>query len=58
MTTFTITLRSRDGDDDIRTLRAALKILWRRFGLRAVQIEEEKPRLSRVGARRKRSKTG
>jgi hypothetical protein len=58
VSTFTITLRSKPGDDGIRTLRAALKTLWRRFGLKAIGIEEEKPKLSRVGARRKRSKAG
>jgi hypothetical protein len=40
MSTFTITLRSKDGADSIRTPRAALKVLLRRFGLKA--IEEEK----------------
>jgi hypothetical protein len=42
MATFTITLRTRenDGSGGIRTLRQALKILWRRFGLRAVSIEQ------------------
>jgi hypothetical protein len=28
----------------IRRLRAALKLLWRRFGLRCVDLEEEQPR--------------
>jgi hypothetical protein len=40
MATFTITLRTRDGGDGIRTLRAALKMLLRRFGLRAISIEQ------------------
>jgi hypothetical protein len=40
MTTFRITLRSREGDDGIRILRAALKLLLRRFGLQAVSVEE------------------
>jgi hypothetical protein len=40
MTTFKITLRSREGDDGIRALRAALKVFLRRFGLRAIKIEE------------------
>jgi hypothetical protein len=39
MTTFTITLRTREGGDSIRTLRAALKILLRRFGLRTIKVE-------------------
>jgi hypothetical protein len=38
MATFTITLRTRDGGDGIRTLRAALKLLLRR--LRALKIEQ------------------
>ena len=41
MSIFTITLRTKDGDDSIRTLRAALKVLLRRFGLRAIRVEEE-----------------
>jgi hypothetical protein len=41
MTTFTVTLRTgADGGDGIRTLRAALKLLLRRFGLRAISIEQ------------------
>ena len=40
MATFTITRRTRDGGDGIRTLRAALKLLLRRFGLRAISIEQ------------------
>ena len=40
MTTFRITLCSRDGDDGIRILRAALKVLLRRFGLRVIEIEK------------------
>jgi hypothetical protein len=42
VSTFLITVRTKDGDDSVRTLRAALKMLLRRFGLRAVRIEEEK----------------
>jgi hypothetical protein len=42
MTTFNVTLRSKDdGRDSIRMLRAALKVLGRRFGLRAVRVEEQ-----------------
>jgi hypothetical protein len=55
MVVFIVTLRSKPGDDGIGTLRAALKVLGRRFGLKAIGVEEEKPRLRRVGARRKRS---
>ena len=40
MATFTITLRTRDGGDGIRTLRFALKLLLRRFGLRALKVEQ------------------
>jgi hypothetical protein len=40
MATFTITLRTREGGDGIRALRQALKVLWRRFGLRAISIEQ------------------
>jgi hypothetical protein len=39
MATFTIVLRTRD-DGGIRTIRAALKVLLRRFGLRALKIEQ------------------
>jgi len=39
---FNITVRTRDGDDSIRTLRAALKVLLRRFGLRAISVEDVK----------------
>jgi hypothetical protein len=38
MTVYTITLRTRAGDDGIR--RAALKLLLRRFGLRALKVEQ------------------
>jgi hypothetical protein len=41
-TAFRITLRCKDGDDSIRTLRAALKLLLRKFGLRAIKVEEQK----------------
>jgi hypothetical protein len=42
MATFKITLRCREGDDEIRfrILRAALKVLLRRFGLQAIKVEE------------------
>ena len=40
MATFTIVLRTRDGGDGIRALRAALKLLLHRFGLRAISIEQ------------------
>jgi hypothetical protein len=41
MSIFTVTLRTKEGDDGVRTLRAALKVLGRRFGLRAVRVEEQ-----------------
>ena len=41
MSTFTITVRTKEGDDSIRTLRAALKVLLRRFGLKAIRVEEQ-----------------
>jgi hypothetical protein len=40
MATFTIVLRTRDGGDGIRALRAALKLLLRRFGLRVLKVEQ------------------
>jgi hypothetical protein len=43
--TFIIVLRPKPGIDPIRALRAALKRLWRAYGLRCVSIsiEERKP---------------
>jgi len=40
MATFTITLRTREDSGGIRTLHAALKLLLRRFGLRALKVEQ------------------
>jgi hypothetical protein len=41
MATFTITLRTlAGGGDGIRALRAALKLLLRKFGLRAIRVEQ------------------
>ena len=40
MATFTITLRTREDGGGIGTLRAALKLLLRRFGLRALKVEQ------------------
>ena len=41
MAVFRITLRTKAEDDDgIRLLRAALKLLLRRFGLRAIKVEQ------------------
>jgi hypothetical protein len=41
---FIIRLRPRAGVDAIKALRAALKLLGRRYGLRAVKIETEDER--------------
>jgi hypothetical protein len=41
--TFTIHLRPEPGVDAIKALRLALKVLLRRFGLRAVDVRERKP---------------
>jgi len=38
---FLIHLRAEEGIDALRALRAALKMLGRRFGLRAVEVREE-----------------
>jgi hypothetical protein len=40
MAIFMITLCTKDGSDDIKTLRAILKLLLRRFELRAIKVEE------------------
>jgi hypothetical protein len=40
MATFTIVLRTREDGGGIRALRRALKVLWRRFGLRAIKVEQ------------------
>jgi len=37
---YAIQLQARAGDDGIRSLRAALKVLLRRFGLRVIKIEQ------------------
>jgi hypothetical protein len=39
---YVIRLRPRPGVDPIKALRSALKILGRRFGLRAVEVREER----------------
>jgi hypothetical protein len=41
---FVIRLRAAPKVDAIRALRAALKVLGRRFGLRAISIQEEQER--------------
>jgi hypothetical protein len=41
-TTYLIRLRPQPGVDAIRALRAALKVLLRRFGLKAIEVKEEK----------------
>lgn len=40
-TVYVLHLRARSGADGIRSLRAALKVLGRRFGLKAVSVREE-----------------
>jgi hypothetical protein len=39
--TFTLRLRAEPGVDAIRALRAALKVLLRRYRLRAISISED-----------------
>jgi hypothetical protein len=41
-TTYLVRLRAEPGTDPIRALRAGLKVLLRRFGLRAVGVREER----------------
>jgi hypothetical protein len=53
VSTFLITVRTKDGDESIRTLRAALKVLLRRFGLKAIRVEEEKPSKTKRQANKK-----
>jgi hypothetical protein len=38
--TFVLTLQAAPGVDSIRALRSALKFLWRRFGLRCLDVRE------------------
>jgi hypothetical protein len=39
--TYVIRLRPQPGVDAVRALRAALKVLLRRFGLKAIEVTEE-----------------
>jgi len=39
---YAIRLQARSGTDGIRTLRAALKVLWRRYQLRCLSAREVK----------------
>jgi hypothetical protein len=39
-TDFTVTLRPQPNVDAVKALRAALKVLLRRYDLRAIRIEE------------------
>ena len=41
--TFVLTLVAKPGTDSIRSLRAALKLLLRKYRLRCTSIEEIKP---------------
>jgi hypothetical protein len=38
---FVVRLQPKPGIDPARALRAALKVLLRRFGLRAIEVKEE-----------------
>jgi hypothetical protein len=40
--TFVLTLWAAPGVDAVRALRWALKFLWRRFGLRCVEVIEQR----------------
>lgn len=40
---FVLRLRAAPGVDPVRALRAALKVLLRRFGLKAIEVAEEPP---------------
>jgi hypothetical protein len=37
---FQITIRTKDSDNSIRILRAALKLLLRKFGLRVIAVKQ------------------
>lgn len=39
--TYVLRLRPAPGSDGVRMLRLALKVLLRRFGLRAISVEQE-----------------
>jgi hypothetical protein len=47
-TDFTVTLRPQPNVDAVKVLRGGLKVLLRRFGLRAIRIEEREAEVSRV----------
>ena len=38
---YVIRVRARPGNEGIRSLKAALKALWRRYRLRCVGVEQE-----------------
>jgi hypothetical protein len=46
---FVIRLRAAPKVDAIRTLRVALKVLGRRFGLRAISVRAESPEEQSAG---------
>lgn len=50
---YVLTLEPKPGIDDTRALRAALKALGRRFGLRCIAIREENGHGTAIIARRK-----
>jgi hypothetical protein len=37
---YQITIRTKDNDNSIRILRAALKLLLRKFGLKVIEIKQ------------------
>lgn len=39
--TFIVRLQPKPGVDAVRALRAALKVLLRRFGLKAIEVKQE-----------------
>jgi hypothetical protein len=41
---FRLRIQAADDESLIRRLRLALKVLWRQFGLRVLEIEEEQTR--------------
>ena len=45
---YTIRLQARPGTDSIRALRAALKVLWRRYQLRCLDAREVKDGADRM----------
>lgn len=44
--TFTVVLRTRDDATAIHMLRASLKTLWRRYGMKAIAVTDISTRFS------------